>query len=370
MSDSTGATFALVSAAAVRDPALPLASLRLLCILGLYRGVTGRCWPSRATLAAEVGFSGPNAERSLTRAMRPLIERGYVQRVGGGAGDQVSVYDLPTHPSGEAKSAPPQGRPNRFGAAKSARKGRPNRFAGGGQTGSVGVANLAAQNVPREHTKERTKEQTPAVSDVQTDDHAADADADVTPQLSPDPEPRPAPPEQRDLVVTAPDPARVELPASAPADPARRASRAKAPTAGEKPPRVGRFKILWPDDTLDPVDWQAYLGLNLTGSDCWWKKKAMAEEWPAQFVLARQAKILEMLADEIDVPFPLGPQERGIREIYKEETMRRNRARMTPEAREAMDAMVKQAISDRMASMRADYHGVDFSHLDDQDDAA
>jgi len=72
--------FAMVPQRACFDKNLSHANRTLLCILAAYRNSrTGWCWPSFKTLASDMGYEGPNAERQIRRMLNDLRDAGYIE---------------------------------------------------------------------------------------------------------------------------------------------------------------------------------------------------------------------------------------------------------------------------------------------------
>lgn len=69
-----GQNRSVIPAAAVFDPALGKAALRVLCALGTYTNGRGECWPSVATLSRRLTLG----VRSVNRALAELSKKGLV----------------------------------------------------------------------------------------------------------------------------------------------------------------------------------------------------------------------------------------------------------------------------------------------------
>ena len=98
--------FSIIPAAAVFDHRLSHGAVRVLAALGSHADRQGRCWPSAATLAHEIGM----CERHVRRCCQELERLGHLDteaRQG-----QSSIYRIPrTQIAGVAPSTPAMARP-------------------------------------------------------------------------------------------------------------------------------------------------------------------------------------------------------------------------------------------------------------------
>lgn len=79
--------FAMVPSRAVKDLELGHAAFRLLCLLATYRNSKhGWSHPTLRTLASELGLSELSGELQISRAVKELKDRGYINHMPGNGG--------------------------------------------------------------------------------------------------------------------------------------------------------------------------------------------------------------------------------------------------------------------------------------------
>ena len=88
-----GVRFGIIDAAIVRDPSLDARAVRAYVVLATYSDTSRECFPTRATLAADMGCSVD----TLDRALKPLVKAGILEikeRLGERGEQRSSVYVL------------------------------------------------------------------------------------------------------------------------------------------------------------------------------------------------------------------------------------------------------------------------------------
>lgn len=104
--------FSMVPNRAVFDDSLGHSTFRVLCLLATYRNSqTGWCKPSLATLARQMGLSETSGETQVSRAVKELREKGYINHISGGGRGQSRyqvILDIADSGDWEEDETPPE----------------------------------------------------------------------------------------------------------------------------------------------------------------------------------------------------------------------------------------------------------------------
>lgn len=86
--------FAMIPSKAVLDQSLGNVGFRLLAILATYRNRdNGWCWPAMKTLALQLGYSEASGNTHISKAIKELKDKGYINHVPG-SGRSSSRYQV------------------------------------------------------------------------------------------------------------------------------------------------------------------------------------------------------------------------------------------------------------------------------------